>query len=127
MKRLRMKNVCGLISGKHSWQRRGDCSWHSSLLPRAHHLPVVMADRQVLVQHVDDRRVGQRVLRDAQDVVADQEVVLEVDDVGLVRQQEVAEVARERLLVGRTAGRGSRSRVDVGVEEVLVGVVVHRA
>ena len=32
MKRVRMKNACGLIHGKHSWQRRGDCSRQSSLL-----------------------------------------------------------------------------------------------
>ena len=109
MKRLRRKKVCGLMSGKHSWQRRGDASWQSSLVERAHHLAVAVADRQVLVQRVDDRRVGQRVPRHAHDVVAEEERVLEVDDVGPVREQEVAEEPRQDLLVRASVPNSSRS------------------
>ncbi len=127
MKRSRKKNRRGLISGKHSLQRRGDCS--SAEFPGLgpDHLAVVVADRQVLVEHVDDRRVRQRVPRDAQEVVAEQVVVLEVDDVGPVREQKVA------VVLGRSPPCPSRAVKevveprDVGPHEVLVGVLVDGA
>ena len=78
-----------------------------------HHLAVAVADRQVLVQGVDDRHVRQRVLRDAHDVVTEEDRVLEVHDVGLLGEQEVAEEPRQDLLVratSRTARRSARGR-----------------
>ena len=91
----------GVIVGKHSWQRRGDSSSQSSLVLGADHLAVPVADRHVLVKRVDDRRVGQRVAGHADHVVARCRRVLEVHDVGLLREQEVAEVPRQHLLAGR--------------------------
>ena len=80
----------------------------------AHHLAVAVADRQELVQRVDDRRVRQRAADRAEHVVADEEGVLEVDDVGLVREQEVAADARVERLVAR--GRlKSQSKSTVSV------------
>ena len=57
----------------------------------AHELPVAVADRQELVQRVDDRALGQHAA-EREHVVADEVRVLEMDDVGLECPQEVRDV-----------------------------------
>ena len=76
-------------------------------MSRPHHLAVAVADRQVLVQRVDDRHVGQRVPGDAHEVVAEEERVLEVHDVRLLGEQEVAEEPGQDLLVRPRPNSGS--------------------
>ena len=58
-----------------------------------------MADRHELVQRVDDRRIGQRVLDLPQHVVAEEHRVLQVHDVGLDRLQERPQMLGVELLV----------------------------
>jgi hypothetical protein len=67
-------------------------------VPRTDELADVVTDRQVLVQRVHDRRVGQRVAYHADRVEADEERVLEMDDVGTVREKEVPEIAGQCFL-----------------------------
>ena len=96
-------------------------SVHAELAVGAHHLAVAVADRQELVQRVEDRRVGKHAPHGRHEVVAEEERVLEVHDVGLVRLDELREVLRVEALV---AG-GHREEVEVvrlRVEEVLVRV-----
>ncbi len=125
MNRSRRKNSCGGISGKHSLQRRGEACVHSSPLG-PHHLPVAVADRQVLVQRVEDRHIREQAPDRRHDVEADEERVLEMDDVGLVCLEEVGDVPGVEALVAR------RHREEVEVarlreQEVLVRVVARHA
>ena len=93
---------------------------------RSDHLAVPVADREVLVQGVDDRRVRQRVARHPDHVVAEVVRVLEVHDVGLQVPEEPLEMDGQR----RPVGQPSEEVVEVaelGVEQVLVRVSVdHR-
>ena len=125
MKRSRRKKSCGGIAGKHSLQRRGR-GVRAQLAVGPQHLAVAMADREVLVQRVEDRRVGEHAPDRRHEVVPDEERVLEVHDVGLVRPDELREVLRVEVLV---AG-GHREEVEVvglRVEEVLVRIVADGA
>ena len=56
-----------------------------------HQLAVVVADREVLVQRVDDRNVGQQAPRQAEQLGADEQGVLDVDHVGALGAQHLGE------------------------------------
>ena len=58
------------------------------------HLPVPVADREHLLEGVDDRSVGQGVAGLANEVLSEEHGVLEMDDIGSVGEQELAKMPR---------------------------------
>ncbi len=84
------------------------------------HLALVVADREELVQRVDDRHAGQRPPDLADGVIAQEERVLEVDDVGADGEQELAEVLGVEALVEAHRSVEPVEVVAIGIDEVLV-------
>lgn len=78
-----------------------------------HHLPVMMADRQIFVEGHDDQRVRQRVAHREQAFQAEADEVVEVHHVGLEIAQHAHEVALDLL------GRPVREQEMV----VLLGII----
>src|ERR671910_2155032 len=69
------------------------------LAPDPEHLALSVADRQELMQRVDDRGFRKQVVRRPNRLVADEQRMLEMDDVRAMRGEEVGEVADYDLLV----------------------------
>ncbi len=87
---------------------------------------MVVAYRQELVKRVDDRRVGQDGAHEGDEVVAKEERVLEVNDVGVVCAEKVGVVLR----VDRLDPKAQPEEVELlglGEEEVLMLVAVDQA
>ena len=70
---------------------------------RAHHLPVVVADRDVLMERVDDGGLGAAVAYLADERVAEELRVLYVHDIRTHRHEEVADVFRVEVGIGHGA------------------------
>ena len=62
-----------------------------------------MTDGKKFVQRVDDRSLGQRLADDADRVISNEVGVLEVDQVGSLLLQEVAEVRGQQRFLPRGA------------------------
>jgi len=91
-----------------------------------HHLSAAVTNRQILVQRVYDRRIGQRIADLADKLVTEEPSVLKVDDVGPGGEQKVAKVSRVQPFVGHRAIKRIKTKT-LRIEEVLVGIILNHA
>ena len=90
-----------------------------------HHLTIPVTDGPILVKCVDDWSVRQRIPSLPYEVISEEKRVLEMDDVWLVGEQELAKVLGVNVFMGRRHKQPIEIR-DIRVKEVLVGILVYR-
>ena len=98
------------MSGKQPWQATGEAASQSWPEGRFHHLPVVVADRQVFVERDEYGRVRKCFSKGVERFQTDAENMMEMHDMGPQIAREAQQVPADRLRYRRWTKRNGRSR-----------------